>query len=1580
MICNHTLGTLDVRMYETTGVAYQGMTTSPSTLDVADQSFRIGNKVDGTDAHAGCINEVIVFANALQPYEAMLYYAPTYVAKPPLPMPTPYLWMDFQPRDNNPLPQFAGSAQAWLSLNFLKNRPHNSAMLGGGNPAAWNGYVAYYNPTYLSSGGYTNDQGVVRFNRANSNYFSAGSKAFKIATNGGFTCIAFIIFTGTVGDWERIIDFGSGAGIDNIILGRWGSYSTLTFSIRNGAAGETLDVQSAIVQDTWTLFACRYNASTKLAEVYKDGTLVGSTTWATAVTDRTVVNTYVGKSAWTVDAYLGADLGGLYVQDRWLTDTEMSAVSAALMFPTLTSVPKRSPAMSMVKPLGYVVYQASGIGYRALFNGTGNCYMDLLDMPSPPWSIAFRYLTITSSQQVVVSVADIDRSYLGVQLETFNATWRTWYNFPTGAQSMDTATTTNTWHHIVVTVDANFVVTTYLDSVQVSTSSATTGYPAALSRLLIAGDGQRSRGLGLAGQVNDFRLYDRVLTSFEVRGVYNVAHWSPIQVYDKAVSQYVVNSMNWTTEMMWAVKSSTFTPAISGPPDAVLNNLDVTQAKLSEAGHSDLSTCFTAYGKLQDYDSFTASFEIHNVVVSDGAVYFFCGHTAVPTYPAVCVGGYTVAFSGSTGQPAISLFGPANKTYTIDGSTSNAIAGSRCATFALAGQWMPVTIRYCKGTIDTWRVIFNGRDEVVYSDPNNSAWLTTAGNNWGIGASSVGGASGHWWIRRIEVTTMNYPTGYSLGALKAPSYGLVPAGQAVSMASLFGNGKRGLVDGLTWKVYKDYSYGDVTYAPGHSYIAVGRTTDTGSLAGCTNGRFGGTGYVNYQDYFTLELTGYICPPQTGSWTFYKASDDGSVLWVGNSATLANLSYSMVTLGMVGLGTENSVTVSLAAGTYYPFRAVYGEWNGGEQFYISFTGPSKASKDGNGSGMFFSSTGTNPVYPAESAKVIKDITGTNDDGVYYIACKGQPSAPTYCLMNDTYNGGGWMMLMKATRGNTFQYSSNYWTTNNTLNTSSTDRSDGNAKFTVFNDVHVQDIMAIFPDMAQGAYTVGMTFDSSYLSLNGYYADTTTQSGSAFRVLLEKNNYNLSVVVECSGVQTPVHIYGLQSITMGSSGTESSKIVSLYARHLSTGAPVTSSTFIATSSGSATFYVLPRSGSIPIEDGWVWKLSNWAQIQSGLPMLDQLSTSGKAAATGAFACYRVGSYNGPTIRIRRSSDNAEADWYADSAGNMGTIYNGAGTALQTWLGSDTTYVTKWYDQSGKGNHATMATTTAQPTYDHMKKLLQFNTGCYLNMPSNTVPEGASAYTLVVRHGSITNTTSGGFLGAGICSASRSNQFRCAGDASMAYWNYWWSNDMKFGTTASIKQGNSVVVRYDGTNRTGYINGTLSLTQATSGINVANATQFIGRCVDGNTDLNGQLYQVVVFNTALTDADRVLAASSLPSCTTQKITALAGFQVPRDATPANAFAYHGFDGSVWSYQGGGNGARRHTLGGGMHVIPDGTVDYARRGFFWNWESDFNSCEARSGIGMSDGYSAGDYVVANTTTAWIATNRSARVELYGR
>ena len=121
-------------------------------------------------------------------------------------------------------------------------------------------------------------------------------------------------------------------------------------------------------------------------------------------------------------------------------------------------------------------------------------------------------------------------------------------------------------------------------------------------------------------------------------------------------------------------------------------------------------------------------------------------------------------------------------------------------------------------------------------------------------------------------------------------------------------------------------------------------------------------------------------------------------------------------------------------------------------------------------IVYSKDGSTEERAADSAMNIKLMSGTNKDGIYWINIpvknnKGEITSytptPTYCIMNSICHGGGWMLAIKgASNSGVFTYSSKYWTTPETLNTSNTDMSNTDAKFDIFNRYVFNECMAIF----------------------------------------------------------------------------------------------------------------------------------------------------------------------------------------------------------------------------------------------------------------------------------------------------------------------------------------------------------------------------------------------------------------------------------------------------------------------------------------------------------------------------------------
>ena len=87
---------------------------------------------------------------------------------------------------------------------------------------------------------------------------------------------------------------------------------------------------------------------------------------------------------------------------------------------------------------------------------------------------------------------------------------------------------------------------------------------------------------------------------------------------------------------------------------------------------------------------------------------------------------------------------------------------------------------------------------------------------------------------------------------------------------------------------------------------------------------------------------------------------------------------------------------------------------------------------------------------------------------------------------------------------------------------------------------------------------------------------------------------------------------------------------------------------------------------------------------LRILDQLGIP----AAAAYSLRQVSSAASLACRVRRSSDNTEANIGFTASGDLDTA------ALLAHVGSGNGFVTTWYDQSGNNRHATKTTAGAQP----------------------------------------------------------------------------------------------------------------------------------------------------------------------------------------------------------------------------------------------------------------------------------------------
>jgi uncharacterized repeat protein (TIGR02543 family) len=201
-------------------------------------------------------------------------------------------------------------------------------------------------------------------------------------------------------------------------------------------------------------------------------------------------------------------------------------------------------------------------------------------------------------------------------------------------------------------------------------------------------------------------------------------------------------------------------------------------------------------------------------------------------------------------------------------------------------------------------------------------------------------------------------------------------------------------------------------------------------------------------------------------------------------------------------------------------------------------------------------GASETCPATSPQEIYNLYGTTADGTYWVKVNGV-ARQVYLLMNRTNSdNGAWILMMKgAPSSETFVYSSTYWTNStSTLNTTSLSNDmDADAKFSVFNDLSVQKLLAVFKaggstgsyPYAAGTYGIPNGGDIQSNAFGGHVWLETLASASTAQAKLTTNSilYNTAATIPISkyrqsssasssqvfSYETPAGVYGFNVTT-------------------------------------------------------------------------------------------------------------------------------------------------------------------------------------------------------------------------------------------------------------------------------------------------------------------------------------------------------------------------------------------------------------------------------------------------------------------
>lgn len=139
----------------------------------------------------------------------------------------------------------------------------------------------------------------------------------------GFTLEAWVWYD-SFKNWSRIIDFGNGAGADNILFANIDSTNNLRFDVYRGAVTQGITVTGILETGKWMHLAAAIDASGN-AKIYKNGSQIG-TGQVNLPNSLNRTKNYIGKSNWGGnDGYFHGKMSEVRIWNKGRTQAEIQA-------------------------------------------------------------------------------------------------------------------------------------------------------------------------------------------------------------------------------------------------------------------------------------------------------------------------------------------------------------------------------------------------------------------------------------------------------------------------------------------------------------------------------------------------------------------------------------------------------------------------------------------------------------------------------------------------------------------------------------------------------------------------------------------------------------------------------------------------------------------------------------------------------------------------------------------------------------------------------------------------------------------------------------------------------------------------------------------------------------------------------------------------------------------------------------------------------------------------------------------------------------------------------------------------------
>ena len=230
--------------------------------------------------------------------------------------------------ESAPVALFVGSPP------IVKVIPAQNALAEGASVTSVAGFTSASPPVYHTTGG--GSTGTVPYYTftapANNNAFggqylqNTSSVTLNCATNGGMTIVTYLKLVTTANyAFPRVFCLTTSAG-QYVELQMYNGY----YAYADGAASGTAQSASgAATVGTWDVLIWRIVNSTKVMQVFKNGTQIASTTANNVTPNRTVNNMYIARS-FNGDPDLNSQFAAVMVYDYAFTDAQVTSMTSAM--------------------------------------------------------------------------------------------------------------------------------------------------------------------------------------------------------------------------------------------------------------------------------------------------------------------------------------------------------------------------------------------------------------------------------------------------------------------------------------------------------------------------------------------------------------------------------------------------------------------------------------------------------------------------------------------------------------------------------------------------------------------------------------------------------------------------------------------------------------------------------------------------------------------------------------------------------------------------------------------------------------------------------------------------------------------------------------------------------------------------------------------------------------------------------------------------------------------------------------------------------------------------------------------------